>query len=345
MNTKEIAWEFIKKHGINTFNLKKEDVEDIVSCYDNWDLMSYNAGAYLIKKLGLQEHARSVKAFTCAFDDNEGVIQFAILYKDELPYDEKLAIVFHEIGHIVLNHTYSGCILGKAENAEKTDEQEREADIFACEVMAPSCILRDKFGVDTVEGIQKISRLPEEYAYQHCGEMHREKQRTTDYQLVKDMYAQYEGFVSSIKKEEATKRVKGTFKKPSFLLSVIIALLIAVVGLSAFLIHESMEKSTVEQPPYSPTNSVISPSPSVFPSINPSSVPAMASPSPSPVPESPSPTPTTTPEEIMVYVTPAGSKYHKASCRYAQRDDVIELSLSKAQKRYAPCLVCNPDED
>lgn len=42
-----------------------------------------------------------------------------------------------------------------------------------------------------------------------------------------------------------------------------------------------------------------------------------------------------------VYITPNGSKYHRKSCRFVQKNG-IEKSLSEVKKSYEPCSVCNP---
>jgi hypothetical protein len=47
------------------------------------------------------------------------------------------------------------------------------------------------------------------------------------------------------------------------------------------------------------------------------------------------------PEEVIVYVTRTGSKYHRAGCRYLARSS-IRVSLNEAARRYGPCAVCKP---
>ena len=46
-------------------------------------------------------------------------------------------------------------------------------------------------------------------------------------------------------------------------------------------------------------------------------------------------------EEVTVYITKTGSKYHRAGCRYLSKSS-IPISLSDAKSRYSPCSVCNP---
>ena len=46
-------------------------------------------------------------------------------------------------------------------------------------------------------------------------------------------------------------------------------------------------------------------------------------------------------ENVTVYVTRTGSKYHRAGCRYLAQSSVPML-LTEASARYGPCSVCNP---
>jgi micrococcal nuclease len=45
-------------------------------------------------------------------------------------------------------------------------------------------------------------------------------------------------------------------------------------------------------------------------------------------------------QDVTVFVTKSGSKYHRAGCRYLK--SCIPMSLQKAKKHYAPCSVCGP---
>jgi len=47
-------------------------------------------------------------------------------------------------------------------------------------------------------------------------------------------------------------------------------------------------------------------------------------------------------EDIVVYITETGSKYHREGCRYLKKSK-IPISLEDAVKRgYTPCSVCDP---
>jgi len=51
---------------------------------------------------------------------------------------------------------------------------------------------------------------------------------------------------------------------------------------------------------------------------------------------------TSSSEDITVYITKTGNKYHRASCRYLAKSK-IPISLKEACKKgYTPCLACDP---
>lgn len=44
---------------------------------------------------------------------------------------------------------------------------------------------------------------------------------------------------------------------------------------------------------------------------------------------------------VTVYVTDAGTKYHRAGCRFLSKS-MHEIALGEAVKKYEPCSVCKP---
>lgn len=54
----------------------------------------------------------------------------------------------------------------------------------------------------------------------------------------------------------------------------------------------------------------------------------------------PVPTPKPT-QNVTVYITKTGSKYHRDGCRYLSKSQ-IPIPLSQAKLSYSPCSVCNP---
>lgn len=88
------------------------------------------------------------------------------------------------------------------------------------------------------------------------------------------------------------------------------------------------------------------------PTVSQSAVPASApstSVAPSPAPATapvlaPSPAPTPTKQDVTVYITKTGKKYHQDGCRYLSKSK-IPISLSDAESEgYGPCNVCNPPQ-
>jgi hypothetical protein len=63
-------------------------------------------------------------------------------------------------------------------------------------------------------------------------------------------------------------------------------------------------------------------------------------PMPEPAAKSPTPKASET-EDITVYVTKSGGKYHREGCSYL-RKSASPLPLSQASGRYSPCSRCNP---
>ena len=85
--------------------------------------------------------------------------------------------------------------------------------------------------------------------------------------------------------------------------------------------------------------------PTVAPTPMPTPEPTVA-PTPKPTPEptvapTPTPIPTIDEEEVIVYVTKSGEKYHKSGCRYLSKS-MIPIGLEDAKNSYSPCSVCKP---
>lgn len=58
--------------------------------------------------------------------------------------------------------------------------------------------------------------------------------------------------------------------------------------------------------------------------------------------QTPAPTETVALSSDMVYVTPAGRKFHKVGCFHVKGEELTEIPRTQAIKHYAPCSVCNP---
>jgi hypothetical protein len=49
------------------------------------------------------------------------------------------------------------------------------------------------------------------------------------------------------------------------------------------------------------------------------------------------------PSETTVFVTPSGTRYHRAQCRYLS-DAATSVALPEAAARHRPCSICNPPD-
>lgn len=99
-------------------------------------------------------------AFTVSIDGYR-----AVYYNSTLSSNEILFALAHEYGHICLSTSVFQGILGKSEDQKQASAQEREADLFALNLLAPVCIL-SKLRPRTVQEVQKITLLNSSRAYE-----------------------------------------------------------------------------------------------------------------------------------------------------------------------------------
>ena len=362
MVTKEVAWSFLKQYGINSFRINVGNVLDIVEMHDNWIAMSYQSGRDFIEKMGVENQIAESKALTLVYKSpTEKKLQYAILYKDELPYNEKVFVLLHEIGHILLKHTYTGAILGKSNDESKTNEQEREADIFACEVMAPSCVLKNKLGVNTAEGIQEITMIPPEAATEYAGEMHKRKNDISNSKIAKSLYEQYDDFVAETKKESIKGKVKDVFHRPLTYITIIaLLIIISVFSFSALTsdlklqLQESADKITQLETDYKKSVNTINQLQDSNEDVKnkyselqnenellKDQLEAITA-GTDDIPPAPSADPG---NQKKVYATKEGAHYHTKDCYYILGKTSKEITLEEAKaERLTPCLVCHPDK-
>lgn len=98
-------------------------------------------------------------AYTISISDFQ-----AVYYNNTLPSDEIVFALAHEYGHICLSPSAFHGILGKSENPVQEFEQEREADDFALNLLAPICVL-SKLKPRTISELQKLTLLNSSRAY------------------------------------------------------------------------------------------------------------------------------------------------------------------------------------
>ena len=127
--------------------------EDLVSLIakEGYDVFSYAQAKELIEFADL-EHCVNSDGFTYTNGEFK-----AVLYRDELSSDERVFVLAHELGHIVLSHTTIG-VNKKSRNEYWTSRQEEEADEFAYQLIAPLCVLK-AMHVKTLNSIMQRTLL------------------------------------------------------------------------------------------------------------------------------------------------------------------------------------------
>ena len=120
-----IANDFFKKCGIKNLPISQDKINEIVKL-NGWELRYYSTSKSIIKRLELEEYAKTHNGFTYTEDDS-----IIIFVRDELNYLEKINVICHEIGHIVLGHTSCDGILGKSKDKNYENILEKEANTFS----------------------------------------------------------------------------------------------------------------------------------------------------------------------------------------------------------------------
>lgn len=294
MSIKLTAYKFIIDNKIKNFSINLEQLIEIVR-KNGWEIFSFKQNLALIKELGLQEKTKNTLGFTYTFktiSDNKKILTKSIIfYKDELTLKEKYFVILHEIGHIILNHIYNSSVLEKSTNSIYLDENldlEAESDLFACEVLAPSCILK-KLNLTNFNDIKAHTLIPDEYINKYLLEIHKintNNQNELDLK-VKKVYFKYILKFNFCKKYNIIK----TFA----LISVIL-----VCTFTFFIIKNNSKEDTI-----SPIISYLKEN------------------------------------DIEVYVTRTGAKYHTQDCYHLKNTVAIKIEYEDLiDSIYTPCKIC-----
>lgn len=308
MSVKKIAGKFLLENGINEFKFSFEYLVQIAH-NNTWYLNGYNKVSEIINNPDISENCYDKKGFTCAISKDKK-LEFYIFYKNDLSYDEKINVILHEIGHIMMKHTYHGSILDKKEDIDIKNKQEVEANMFACEVLAPSCVL-EYLKKDTAEDIKNITRLSYDDSLKYITELHRAKDDYDDY-IKNKILKQYKKCINSIKKNE----FKDVISKNSFIKSAFLGLITLSI-ISIFSVMYLINKDTKTE---NSTEIQLNNKPSIEESTKENNIA----------------------NKNIVYVTSAGKKYHLSDCRYIKnKTNIHKFSLDDAKKiGYRPCSLC-----
>ncbi len=119
----EIADKFLLTSGVTSLPLSLEALEGVAKRY-GWIIETYTAAHSYITKYDLENFTKDRDAFTFVIDD-----QHIIFYNGKAAHQNKIHAICHEMGHIVLRHDLKHIV----------PIQEWEADIFAEEMISPTC--------------------------------------------------------------------------------------------------------------------------------------------------------------------------------------------------------------
>ncbi len=299
--TRIIANDFFKKCGIISLPISKNKINEIVKT-NGWELRYYSTSKIIISSLGLLEYSNTHNGFTYTIDD-----KIIIFIRDELDYLEKINIICHEIGHIVLGHTSYNGILGKDKNKYYENILEKEADIFSLEFQAPLAMLSAQ-NYDTAEKIFNAGILNKE--------------------LSEIQYRELLEYKDRLKKENSIFKYRLALTGISMILVICIFLIYKQEYTE--LSKETVIKSTTQNYIKETLIETITESVTEIPATEPEAAKADE--------------PAISQKKNKVKITKSGKKYHLPDCHYVvSKTNTIELEIEEALKKgYEPCSVCCP---
>lgn len=145
---RKIADEFATKMKVNKLPISLEDLE-VIAQANNWNIIAYSRGLGYIKAHNLEEYYYTSKGFT--YVSSDGVM---IFIKDDLEYLDKINVICHEIGHIVLKHIEAGTNQKSITCDNKDKIQELEADTFSLVFQSPTQLMQS-LRIDTAHSLIK----------------------------------------------------------------------------------------------------------------------------------------------------------------------------------------------
>lgn len=144
---RDLSWRVLLDTGTRELPVK---VSQICRVY-GVTLRSYQAGAPLIRELGLETQCGASDGFTVR---NSG--RCYVFYNIEQPPGRVRFTIAHELGHILLGHLGDGehTVYNQDPSPEDAPE-EHTANVFASRLLAPACVLH-ALGAVTPEQIAAV---------------------------------------------------------------------------------------------------------------------------------------------------------------------------------------------
>lgn len=303
------------KHGVSELPLTMRKAE-IIAQFSGWLLLTYDEGKEIIEACDAEETTGRYPAFTLIHNK-----QNVILFRANLSYEHKLFCILHEFGHIVLKHTAEKNVLGVTPSPEETARQEREADDFAAEMLAPSCVMY-ALGIKSAHQLERFG-LTAEQALRHYDNI-REPETEIEKALCERLPAvKYRKRTTRYGHIAAVGASAAAFATIGILISVLAG--VGNNGGADSITTSEAPAITVEA---TDDNRVDASAPSIpAVTVHPQTTTTSA--------------PEDEPEGETVYITKSGKRYHKADCRHIAGRDVKEITIAEAEEDgYTPCKDC-----
>ena len=145
------AWEVLLRCGIGTLPV---DLRQICSRL-GIGLYSYTQGYRILQMLNLGKYPRGADGFL--FREEDGTLAI-IFYNPHQTPGRQCFTIAHEIGHYALGHCEAGDNTAHRAKDNPDSPEERAADRFAAQLLAPACVLRG-MGLSTSFAIGQVCGL------------------------------------------------------------------------------------------------------------------------------------------------------------------------------------------
>ncbi|WP_250278764.1 ImmA/IrrE family metallo-endopeptidase [[Clostridium] colinum] len=296
MYIKEKAYNFLISYRITNLNFNIELLTEI-AILNKWELCKYSSNQKLIYNLNLKEQLK-LDAFTFIKEN-----KIFILYNDDLPENDILFNILYEFGHILLKHSSSNNIMGSSLIKENLIRQENEANTFACEVLAPSCIFKE-MEVYSIDDIIRLSKLPIKHITQHIPNI-------TNFHSLDDISERlikiFNEYIKKNKYDNEETKINPKVNK-SYLKFFTVS---SILTICLIFILISLKNNNISN------NSMIN---------NTAPITSIE----------------TITNDKVFYTTKTGTKYHLKDCRYIKdKNNLIQLNFNDDNfKKYEPCSIC-----
>ncbi len=138
--------------------------------------MAHKMGIRIVRDSDVHELREGESGASIYYRDH-----WIIIYDDKLPNDEARMVLAHELGHILLGHSYKYGNRRFANDNDTKHKSESEADMFAVRILAPAFVLHE-LGVFDASGIASLCEIPKKTAAKRSARMATLEKRQKYYQ-------------------------------------------------------------------------------------------------------------------------------------------------------------------